>query len=56
MPCRAGGRAAAAPDAESVAGNLVQQLIDFAQIGLAQVEGACPLNGKSEICHITIYM
>ena len=56
LPGGAGSRAAAAPDAQSVAGDLAEQLVHLAHIGLTQVEGARLLDGKTKIYHITIYV
>ena len=46
---RASGRAATAADAFPIGGNLLQQLVRFAQVRLTQVERARLLYGESEI-------
>ena len=55
LPCRAGGRTAAAADAFPVGRDLAQEGFRLAQVRLTQVERARLLYGESEICHCLMF-
>ena len=56
LTCRASGRAAAAPDAFPIGGNLLKQAVRLAQVSLAQVERARLFYCKSEIVHFLFFL